>query len=107
MQKNKMGPRRRANPSDNPVIRRLANAKNAFESLIQIKFLAEFLNSAACIDKLLLTCEHRMAGGANFNGDILLRRACFYNIAASAFNRSLLVIGMNSFFHLYHLFHVY
>lgn len=45
-----------------------------------------------------------MALGANFNADVLLRRTCMDHFAAGAGDRRIHILGMNSLFHLFHLF---
>ena len=44
---------------------------------------SELINSAACINKLLLACVERMASRANFDTDVLFCRTRFNNVTAS------------------------
>ena len=67
--------------------------------LVQTELLVEAADTTAGIDDLLLASEERMALGTNFNTDILLGRTCLNHITAGASNRSLLIIGMDSFLH--------
>ena len=77
----------------------------------KIRLLASFLKSSlelvkttACIDKLLLTGVEGMALGTNFNSDFAsLGGTSLNDLAASADNLALLVCGMDSLFHLFHL----
>ena len=57
--------------------------------------LLETVNTAAYINKLLLTGKERMALGANFNTDILLGRAGLDHVTASAGNGGLLILRMD------------
>lgn len=68
--------------------------------LIQAVALLEHVNTPAGIDELLLAREERMALGANFNVDILLRGSGLNHIPACAGNSRLLILGMNLFLHL-------
>lgn len=62
-------------------------------------FIQEALDAAFCIKKLVLTCKERMASRANFDLHLFLGVAGFNNIAASASNSGLGVLGMNTLFH--------
>lgn len=57
------------------------------------------VDSAACVNQLLLTCVKRMTCGTNFYTDILLGRTRFDHVAASAFDLRIFVIRMNSLLH--------
>ncbi len=57
------------------------------------------VDSAACVNQLLLTGVKRMTCGTNFYTDILLGRARLNNVAASAFDLRIFVIRMNSLLH--------
>ena len=70
-----------------------------FLAIGPIVLLLELLNPASGIDKLHLAGEERMAGRANFDGDIFPRAARDELVAAAAGDGGFLVIGMNAFFH--------
>ncbi len=74
------------------------------ERILQTELLVELFNATAGIDQLLLACIEGVTFGANLNRYVLLRRACFYNFAASTPNCGLLVVGMDTFLHYVHLF---
>ena len=67
--------------------------------LLQAELLIELINASAAVDKLLLTCEERVALGADFYLDVLLGRTGLDHITAGALNGSRLIIGMNTLFH--------
>ncbi len=67
--------------------------------LVQIETLLKAINTSAGIYQLLLTGEERVTLRANVNYDILLGRASFDDIAASATNGRLLIVGMDSLLH--------
>ena len=71
----------------------------SFVSLLDAVLLVELINTAAGVDQLLLAGVEGVAVGADLNGDILLGGAGLDDGAASAANRGLLVLGMNSFLH--------
>ena len=67
-----------------------------------LKSLLELINTSACIDKLLLAGEERMALGANFNLHFSNSRGLGYNgLAACALDNALFVFGLDSFFHFF------
>ena len=70
----------------------------------QTETLVETINTAAGIVQLLLAGEEGMALGTNFHADILLGGTGRENVATSAANRSLFVVGMDAFSHVVHLF---
>ena len=67
--------------------------------LVQAELLVELRNASAGIHQLLLTREEGVTLRADFHLDILLGRTCLNHITAGASNRSLLIIGMDSFLH--------
>lgn len=69
------------------------------ELLIHTETLLEFVDTSACVNKLLLTCIERVALGTNLDSDISFCGTCFNNVAASAGNGSFLVIRMNTLSH--------
>ena len=71
--------------------------------LAHVVALLESVNTSAGVNQLLLTCEERMALGADFYSDVLLGRACRDLITASASDNSSFVCGMNTFLHEFHL----
>jgi hypothetical protein len=69
------------------------------------KSLLKLINASACVNKLLLTGEERMALGANINLLLAaLGRSGFYNLTACATNGANFVIRMDSVFHFLYLF---
>lgn len=59
----------------------------------------EFVNASGGINKLLLTCEERMARGANTKLDVLTCGTSFVCRSAGADDNCLLVVGMNFWLH--------
>ena len=68
-------------------------------NLFQAKLLVELVNTAACIDQLLLSRKERVTLGADFNLDILFGRTSLDDLAACTSDSGLLVVWMDSFFH--------
>lgn len=66
--------------------------------------LVELVNTTTSLRLLLLTCIERMALGADLNVEFLLRRTRLKRIAAVACYRCLIVLGMNTVSHHFHLF---
>ena len=69
------------------------------KKLLDTVLLVEFINTAARVDEFLLTCVKRVALGADFNRNILLRAAGLVNSTACALYNSGFVVGMNAFLH--------
>ena len=67
--------------------------------LLKAKLLVELGNTSAGIDQLLLAREEGVTLRADFHANVLLRGTCLNYITAGAFNRSLLIIGMDTFLH--------
>ena len=67
--------------------------------LVQTELLVELGHTSAGIHQLLLAGEEGVTLRADFHLDILLGRTCLNHITAGASNRSLLIIGMDSFLH--------
>ncbi len=67
--------------------------------LIQVEALLKAINTSAGVYQLLLTGEERMALRANVDNDVLLRGARFDDVAASATNGRLVILGMDSLLH--------
>ena len=67
--------------------------------LVQTELLVELGHTSAGIDQLLLASEEGVTLRADFHLDITLGRTCLNHITAGASNRSLLIIGMDSFLH--------
>ncbi len=67
--------------------------------LLETVFFVELIHASAGIHELLLSGIERMALGADFNSDVLLRGSRLYDGAAGAFDGGLLVVGMYSFLH--------
>ena len=74
--------------------------------LTAVETLVETLNTSTGINQLLLAREERVALGADFNGDILLRGKNLHNIAAVAGDGGLFAYGMDAFLHDFHLFQI-
>ena len=75
--------------------------------LVEVELLLELIYSAACINKLLLAGEERMAFGTNINLNVILYG--FGNIfsATSTLDSGGLVIGMDALLHFkYPHFHI-
>ena len=67
--------------------------------LVQTELLVELGHASAGIHQLLLAREEGVTLRADFHLDILLGRTCLNHITAGSSNRSLLIIGMDSFLH--------
>ena len=72
--------------------------------LLQAKTLVEPINTSTGVNQLLLAGVERVALGADFNANVLLSGASRKDIATGTANRSLFVIGMDTFLHVVHLF---
>src|SRR5215470_9310375 len=64
-----------------------------------VVLLLELLDAAGRIDKLHLAGEERMAGRADFDGDVLLGAARRELVAATTGDRGGFVLGVNVFLH--------
>ena len=69
--------------------------------LVQAKLLVEAADTATGVHHLLLAGEEGVTLGADFNTDILLGRARRDHVATGAGDGSLLVVGMDSFLHIW------
>ena len=76
------------------------------ESFIKIITLFKSVDAPAGIDELLLARKERMAFGTDIYAQILFGRTCGDHSAASAFDFRLLVLGMNTLLHAFHLFQI-
>ena len=65
----------------------------------------ELINTSTRLCSFLLACIEWMALGTDFNVDILLGRTCHKCVTAVTRYGCLIVIWMDSFFHLFHLSH--
>ena len=72
--------------------------------LLQAESLVETVNTSTGVNQLLLAGIERVALGANFNTDILLGRTGGKDVATGAADSGLLVVGMDAFLHVFHLF---
>ena len=72
--------------------------------LLQTEALVETINASTGVNQLLLAGIERVALGANLNTDVLLGGAGGKSVTAGATNGGLLVVRMDAFFHLVHLF---
>ena len=72
--------------------------------LLQTEALVEAINASTGVNQLLLAGIERVALGANLNTDVLLSGAGGKSVTAGATNGGLLVVRMDAFFHLVHLF---
>ena len=70
---------------------------------LQTELLVELFNAAAGVDELLLASIEGMALGADFNRDVLTGGASLYDCAARTFDGGGLIVGMDTFFHTFHL----
>lgn len=69
-------------------------------AFLDIVALLEAVNASGSVDELLLSGKERMAGGANFDVDVLSGgRAGLDHASACALDLAIGVSGMNSFFH--------
>src|SRR5699024_3398768 len=88
--------------------RKIQKVRTAFGStdfrLLQTESLVETINTSTGVNQLLLAGIEGVALGANFHTDVLLSGAGGEDVAASAANGRLLVVGMDSFLHVVHLF---
>ena len=82
-----------------PQLRRALLRVIVSDSLVQAEPLVELRDPAAGVHQLLLAGEEGVTLRADFHLDILLGRTCLNHITAGACNRSLLIIGMDSFLH--------
>lgn len=73
-------------------------------ALFQAELLLELFYTAATVDEFLLTGEERVAGRADVQSDFILGGQGSEFITASASNLAFLVVGMDTFFHEFHLF---
>ena len=69
----------------------------SLQILLAVETLVEALDTSAGINQLLLAREERVALGADFNLDVLLRRKNLDDIAAVAGDRGLLAYRMDAF----------
>ena len=82
----------------------LRHRSAVFACLLQAKTLVETINTSTGVNQLLLAGIERVALGADFNTDLLLGGAGGEGVAASATDGGLLVLRMDAFFHVVHLF---
>ena len=73
--------------------------------LLQAVFLVETVNTSTGVNKLLLAGVEGMALRADFNLDVLLCGTGCENVATGTADRSLFVLGMDTFLHEFHLSH--
>ena len=74
--------------------------------LLQAKTLVEAINTSTGVNQLLLAGIERVALGADLNTNVLLGRTGSKDIAASAADGGLFVVGMDTFLHFVHLFRI-
>ncbi len=67
--------------------------------LVEVELFLELINTSACINKLLLTGEERMAFRANINLNIFLNGLGNIFCATSTLDSGGLVIGMDTLLH--------
>jgi hypothetical protein len=77
-----------------------------FQFLLQAKTLVEAINTSTGVNQLLLAGIERVALGADLNTNVLLGRTSGKDIAASAADGGLFVLGMDTFLHFVHLFRI-
>ena len=73
-------------------------------SLLQVESLVETVNTSTGVNQLLLAGIERVALGANFHADVLLGRTGSKGITTGAADGGLLVVRMDAFSHVVHLF---
>jgi hypothetical protein len=73
-----------------------------FLRFLQTVTLFKAIHTAAAVDKLLLAREKRVALAADFNGQLIYRRAGRKGFTASAANRGLAVLRMDILLHALH-----
>src|SRR5271165_2433268 len=82
------------------LLRRFRFARFGFGGIALGVLAAEALDTPGGVHQLLLAGKERMAGGADFYGDIaLVGRAGYKCVAAGAMHAHFGVIGMDSIFH--------
>ena len=93
-------------PAYNDKIKRKKSVSLPIQTqfLLQTKSLVETINTSTGVNQLLLAGIERVALGADFNTDLLLGGAGGEGVAASATDGGLLVLRMDAFFHVVHLF---
>ena len=67
--------------------------------LLTAEALVEALNTSAGVNQLLLTSVERMALGANFDVDLGLGGTSLDDVAASAGDGAVHLLGMDTLFH--------
>ena len=72
--------------------------------LLQAKALVEAIDPSTGVNQLLLAGIERVALGADLNADLLLSRTGSKDVATGATDGGLLVVRMDAFFHVVHLF---
>src|SRR5579872_3674822 len=85
-----------------PLLRRLGlggRLGTLFLALVPVVLALELLDPAGGVHVLHLAGEERVAGRADFDGDVLLRAARDELVAAAAGHGRLDVLGMNPGFH--------
>jgi hypothetical protein len=88
-------------------MQKVRTTQNAVRTLLllQAETLVEPINTSTGVNQLLLAGIERVALGADLNTDVLLGGTSRKDIATSTTDRSLFVIGMDTFLHFVHLFH--
>src|SRR5262249_24392445 len=79
--------------------RRFGGLGFAFLSLVPAVFLLELLDAAGGVHVLHLAREERVAGRADFDGDLLAGAARDELVAAAARHGAFFVLGMDALFH--------
>ena len=74
--------------------------------LLQAKTLVEAINTSTGVNQLLLAGIERVALGADLNTDLLLSGAGSKDVTTVAADGGLFVLGMDTFLHFVHLFHI-
>ena len=72
--------------------------------LLQAEALVEAINTSTSVNQLLLAGIERVTLGADFDLDVLLGGAGLDHFAARTTNSGLVVVGMDAFLHVVHLF---
>lgn len=77
------------------------NRKLFFFGGLDSIFLVEALDASCGVDEFLLSGKERMAGGTNFNLNVLYRRTGLDDIATCAGDGGELIFGVDSLFHFF------
>lgn len=80
------------------------NTNLIIKILVDVVLVLEFFNTSATIDKFLLSCKERMACWANVQSNLRHGRFSNKTVTTCASYFTFLIIRMDSFLHVSHLF---